>query len=429
MINLANKRLLLLGGSLWKDAIKDFADEHNIILIATGNDASAGIFEIAHEHYNVDSTDAEAMKQLIREKNIDGVYMGGSEPVISVACSYLNELGLPCYCTKEQWELLQNKSKFKHLLIEHGLPVAPKYDISSLEDIGSLANEITFPVITKPTDGCGSNGFSVCNNLEELKEGYKRASVASASGNVIVEKFVKNDGVVVFYTFSNGKMYFSGLEDKYPVRYQEQGSYVAGMFIFESPSTMTFRQKFDCKLQNMFSSIGIKEGTIWIEVFCDGDNFYFNEAGFRYGGSVSIYPVDYLYNINQVAADIYYALTGESKIYGHISLINPAKQKESYYCVYGLHLNPGTIQSINGLDEICEMSNIIALPITKVIGTNVASTGSITQVFGFVHFVFDTQEQWREIVDKIHATIIVTDEAGNNMLVPKINADSLKLRL
>lgn len=44
--NLANKRLLLLGGSLWKKAIQDFAQEQGIILIATGNNHNAGIFEI-----------------------------------------------------------------------------------------------------------------------------------------------------------------------------------------------------------------------------------------------------------------------------------------------------------------------------------------------------------------------------------------------
>ena len=72
--NLANKRLLLLGGSLWKKAIQDFAQEQGIILIATGNNHNAGIFEIADECYDVDSTNTEAMKQLIREKRIDGVY-------------------------------------------------------------------------------------------------------------------------------------------------------------------------------------------------------------------------------------------------------------------------------------------------------------------------------------------------------------------
>lgn len=100
MIGLKGKRLLLLGGSLWKDAIQDYAKNKDITLIATGNDQSAGIFQIAEERYDVDSTNEEAMKRLIVDKNIDGVYIGGSETVCSIACKYLNELGLPCYCTK-----------------------------------------------------------------------------------------------------------------------------------------------------------------------------------------------------------------------------------------------------------------------------------------------------------------------------------------
>jgi len=50
---LSGKRLLILGGSLWKSAIKNFADENDITIIATGNDQTAGIFEIADEAYAV----------------------------------------------------------------------------------------------------------------------------------------------------------------------------------------------------------------------------------------------------------------------------------------------------------------------------------------------------------------------------------------
>lgn len=77
MKDLRGKRLLLLGGSIWKDAIKQFADENEVILVATGNDTTAGIFEISQEGYRVNSTDIEGMKRLIKEKKIDGVYMGG----------------------------------------------------------------------------------------------------------------------------------------------------------------------------------------------------------------------------------------------------------------------------------------------------------------------------------------------------------------
>ena len=246
------KRLLLLGGSQWKDAIKLYADENDVTLLATGNDQSAGIFEIADERYNVNSTDADAMKKLIRDTKVDGVYMGGSETVINSACKYLNEMGLPCYCTHEQWELFQNKRNFKQLLKKHGLPVCPEYIVDP-QNIGKSIQTTDFPVIVKPADGCGSSGFSVCYTADELETAYKHAADNSPTGTVICEKFVKNQGVVIIYTFSNGKVIFSGVEDKYPVRYEKQGSYVAGLFVFESNFADELRSRYESNLTELFN--------------------------------------------------------------------------------------------------------------------------------------------------------------------------------
>ena len=427
MENLEGKRLLLLGGSLWKDVIKDFAKKNGIILIATGNDQNAGIFDIADECYDVDSTDGTKMKELIQSKNIDGVYMGGSEPVISSACDYLNELNLPCYCTKNQWEQLQNKENFKNLCVEYGLPVAKKYNFYFDEKLMQNTN-IDFPVITKPSDGSGSNGFSICNNLKELRDGYDRASASSPTGSVIVEKFVKNDGLVVFYTFSNGEMFFSGIEDKYPVKYSEQGSYVAGMHIFESHKKANFRDKYENKIRNMFESINIQEGSIWMEVFSDGDEYYFNEAGYRYSGSVSIYPVDYLYDINQVAADMHFALTGKSCLNELDPITGEGSPKKKYYSIYSIHLKPGNIKKIEGIKEILEMHNIITMPTTMAINDVVKSTGTVAQVFAFVHFVFNSFDECRYTIEKIHEHLSVIDENGNNMIARLLDISSLKIR-
>ena len=70
------------------------------------------------EYYYVDSTDREGMKKLIKEKNIDGVYVGSHEGVIRQATQYLSELGLPCYCRLEQWDNLMNKRRFNELCQE-----------------------------------------------------------------------------------------------------------------------------------------------------------------------------------------------------------------------------------------------------------------------------------------------------------------------
>lgn len=119
--------------------------------------------------------------------------------------------------------------------------------------------------------------------------------------------------------------------------------------MFESSFTQEFRSKFDAKLAEMFHSIGIKEGSIWIEVFHDGSEYYFNEVGCRYSGSVSIYPVDYFYQINQVAADMNYALTGRSLIEEreyYQSLISDQVKRKGKYCIYSIHVVPGTFNRV-----------------------------------------------------------------------------------
>ena len=418
MKELKNKRLLVLGGSMWKSAIKDFADKYNVVIISAGL-YPAGTDEIADEVYRIDTTDQFVMKDFIKDKNIDGVYMGGSEMIISAACKYINELGMPCYCTIDQWESLQDKSKFKELCHQFDLPCVRSYNLTD--------DNIKFPVITKPTDGCGSNGFSVSYNMTELLMGYNHAKQSSPSGSVLIEQFVKNDSVVCFYTICDGKVYFSGLEDKYPVHYKTTGSYVAGMHLFESKHVDDFRNRFDKKLEALFEHLGIKEGSVWIEVFHENDDYYFNEVGYRYSGSVSVYPVNYLYQINQVYTDIYYALTGESKLFKDKDLIDKKVPEKKYYCVYNVHMQPGQIFDITGLDTLKSKPEIVYIADTKKVGDNVKSSGTVAQVFAFVHFVFDNIEELKAMIGYIYDNLHVKDHNNNELIIDMLKFNQTKL--
>lgn len=419
MNELKGKRLLLLGSNVWREIIKRFADEYDITLLFAGNNPGH-LGKMVDEVYNVNSIDHEAMKEFIKTHNVDGVYMGGSELVISHACQYLNEIGMPCYCTKEQWDYLQDKGQFKELCIKNGLPVVPRYMIDPENIKGSVPAE-AYPVITKPTDGSGSNGFSVCHNPEELVKGYKIASENSYTGQVICEKFVNNKGLVAFYSFSNGEMRYALTEDKYPIKYDKQGSYVAGLFLCESRFKDEFRARYEEKIAAMFKSIGIKEGTIWIEIFHEGDEYYFNEVGYRYGGSFSFYSVDYITGINQVYADLYYATTGKSKLDGFNSLIPAEVERGKHYCIYPVHCLPGTIAELKGIEEMKSWPNVVLIPLQHEAGDTIADSGSFGQVVGLVHFTFDTLEDCKATINKIHETFIALDANGNNLLINKLD--------
>lgn len=404
---------MLLGGSSWKDAIKDFADAHGIVLVATGNDSRADMFRIASEKYNVDSTDHEAMKRLIRDKNIDGVYLGGTEKVISQACHYVNELGLPCYCTPEQWETLHNKAKFKDLCSQFGLPCAKEYQLDD--------PDITYPVVTKPIDGCGGEGISICHNNKELQEGYTTAKAASRSGNAIIEQFVDNDSIKVFYTFSQGVPHYTTMATKYPVRHDNPEAYVSTLYLFESSYADDFRHRFEERLLQMFAHLGIREGTLWIEVFKDGDEYRFNEAAFRYMGQVSLYPVDYLTGVNQLAVDITYALTGKSQPMGHRSLIGDDVPRKKHYCMYCPQLADGCIESIEGIDDCRKIPECVYAYFQKSEGDKISGPHTLFHVLGCIHLVFDTINELRQLISKVHQLIHVTDTHGREMLMDMID--------
>lgn len=420
MQDIRGKRLLLLGSSVWKDLIKSFADYYGVRLYFAGL-YPAPLDDIVEEYYRIDTTDPEVMIPFVKEHKFDGVYMGGSEFIVSHACTWINQLGLPCYCEKEQWDILQDKARFKDLCIEHGLPVVPKFSVDP-ENISGSVPEKEFPVITKPTDGSGSNGFSVCHNVEELEKGYKAAAECSPTGSVICEKFVNNNGLVVFFTFSRGEMHFVMTEDKTPVKYEKQGSYVAGLFTCPSKSEALFKSLYEKKLRSLFASIGIREGTIWIEIFKDGDNFYFNEVGYRYGGSFSFYSVDYLSGINQFFADLYYATTGDSQLYGFKSLIPNHIKKGLSYCIYAVHCNAGTIAEERGLDELMSKyaDKIVFVPHQKNVGDTIIETGSFGQVVCLFHFVYETDDERTRIIKDLQSNYQVLDEDGRNLVINKL---------
>ncbi|MBP5432984.1 hypothetical protein [Ruminococcus sp.] len=410
---LKGKRLLVLGGTAWADIIFNFADENDIHLLTTGKNPN----KMFDEYYYVDSTDNEGMKTLIREKNIDGVYVGSHEGVIRHATKYLAELGLPCYCTFQQWDNLMNKRKFKELCQKFDIPVAPKY-----EWFPETPCEIQFPVIVKPADGCASVGIKICHNEAELREGYQLAYDNSDTHEVLIEKLVNNTGMDVFFQITNSQIEFCGLGDKYPVQLAEGAGAVAGARILPSIYTEDFRDRFENKIKDMLSSVKLTQGLIWMEVFHDGNNYYFNEVGYRPNGSLTIVGIDYFYGINTVAADIYFALTGKGKAKGFNSLILKAHSTDKKkVCEYWIACHPGTIKEIQGIDEVKAHPNVLAAFPKYSVDSIIPHTNGFAQNFCVVHFAYNNASELQDVIKYIKSTVKVIDIKDDDMIIHKTN--------
>lgn len=418
MENLVGKRLLILGGSMWKDAIKTFAQEQGIILIAAGL-YHAGIFDIANESYIIDTIDADVMKTFVKEHQIDGVYMGGVEFIINGACDWVNALGFPCYYTKEKWNLLQNKANFKRLCSQYGLPVVMSF--SSPETVQST----DYPVIVKPADGYGSHGVACCHNEDELKENYDKALLISPSKQVLIEKCVNNDSIVPFYTIIDSKIELSLVEDNYAVKNMGGGSFTNALYICNSNDTAVFQQKFGTKIARMLSDIGITNGNVWFEVFKDGNNYYFNECGFRYAGHGSIYPVYFSSSINQVATDIYFSLTGNSRVFTMPRLVDTHDYKK--YCIYPIHIRAGIVVECIGLEKVKSLPQVVVVCQQVHVGDEVKNANAFFGIFAFVHFLYSTEYECRNIIRKIRSFVTVMDSCGEDMIYDSFDLDDNRI--
>ena len=91
--------------------------------------------------------------QECKEEKIDGVMNFCIDPAQKPYQEICERLNLPCIGTKESFEILTDKRKFKDYCLKHDVDVVPEY---SAEDIES--GKVEYPIFIKPTNSRGSRG-------------------------------------------------------------------------------------------------------------------------------------------------------------------------------------------------------------------------------------------------------------------------------
>lgn len=416
-MSLSGKRLLLLGGTNSVEEIKAFADKSGIILVATGPYKDTPLKQIAHESYEVDALDTEKLTKLLKDKKIDGVFVGCNEIVVPHAIRAASDAGLPCYCNLEQWDMCANKAKFKEMCRKYNVPVTKQFDYNN-------PDSIIYPVAVKPADSCGSQGFSVCNNKTELDDAVKKALPFSRTETVLIEKFMPYDAVIIHYTLKNGEIIFSGMSEKRSMKLKNYGSSVMALQVFPSDFTQAYLKTLNDKVIDMFRSEGFHDGPIWIEAFNNNGDFTFNEMGYRFGGSMTYYPVRYFYGMDQLEMLLRYSIEGETKDYDW-QFVDNTKQSNKKYSILPLHLNPGVIQAIAGEDEIKKIDNLYAYVPIHFEGDTIKKTGTVSQVFCYLHILFDEPEELKNTIKQILNLLSAKDENGQEMIFCLYDIDSL----
>jgi carbamoyl-phosphate synthase large subunit len=165
----------------------------------------------------------ESIEQILEENEIDAVLptMGGQTALN--LCKEADELGI---WEKHNCRLIgvdvkaidtaEDREKFRHLMIQIGVPVAPSKTANSLLEGKEFAQEFGVPLVIRPSFTLGGTGGSIVFHKDELDAALERGLTASPIHEVLVEKALmgwkefelellrdKNDNVVIICTVEN----------------------------------------------------------------------------------------------------------------------------------------------------------------------------------------------------------------------------------
>ncbi len=422
------KILLVLGGTSASLDVVRTAQEMGVYVIVTDNQENGVAKDLADESATVSTTDMDGLLRLIKEKNIDGVFCGPSEFNIQNTMKICKLANLPFYATKEQWDICSNKESFKQLCRDNDVPTVLEYDVDLNSAHELSADDIKYPVIIKPVDGCSSKGISVCYSGDELKQAYDEALEFSESERVIVEKYIENGGTVtsVRYIANDGKLYLSLTGDTYIVDPYHRTALISAVTIFPSKHTDMYVKDIDERVQAMFETIGIKNGVLFMQSLTEGNHLYFHEMGLRLSGGLTYQITETANGVNDLKMMIRYALGGPMAYKEEIELIDPNLNGKiaASLCI---PLKVGRIKSIEGLDVILKTVKLESFIQYYNVADEITEDriGTLLQHFGRFKFFADSKEEIADLINFIQNTLKIYDEQGNDMIFMKFDVNRL----
>ena len=368
---------------------------------------------ISDKAIKVSVTDVDAVLEVIKQEQVDGVLVGFNDMLLPFYADICNKAGLPCYGTKEQFEILIAKDKYKALCRQFDVPTIPEYCIDD--------DNIKYPVLVKPVDSSGSRGITICYNKQQMEEAVKTGKQASPQGKVLIERYMGGREVTVFWTFQDGNYYLSALGNRH-VKHN-QGMDVIPLpvgYTFPSVFLPKYRSEVEDNCKRMFHHLGIKDGMMFMQCKVEDGTCYVYDIGFRLTGSLEYKILERVCGYNPLKMMIEFALTGKM---GEESIADKAvpEFKTPAFNVSCL-CAPGTIKEITGIEEVKGFVDVEDVVIAHAPGETIAECmkGLLTQITVRVLGSVDSKKDLLPIMQKIDETIHIKGKNNEDLLLPGI---------
>jgi biotin carboxylase len=392
------KKVLIIGASILQlPAIRKAKELGYYVGVADYNPNAIGIQE-ADEYFNVSTIDVEGVVKVAQNFKPDGIMTLATDMpmrAVAAACETLGLTGI----SRETALKATDKGEMIKAFETNGVEHPWYYIVSSLPELVTVIDKITYPCIMKPTDNAGSRGVVLCHSREDLENEYEYSHRESRGGEIIIEEYLQGAEFSVEVMVIEGEPHVLQITDKLTTgapHFVEMGH--------SQPTNQNEenREKIRDLACRACKAVGISNGPAHVEMILTKSGPKMVELGARMGGDcITTHLVPLSSGIDMVGCTIRLAC-------GEKIDIEPKYNKGAAIRYFDIH--NGTIKAIEGIDEAKKMVGVQDISIVHQIGDAIGEIGSSTDRVGFVIAQAETAEEAVRVCEKAIAAIDIRIE-------------------
>src|SRR6185295_2506701 len=180
-------RLLILGGGVYQVPLIRRARELDLETIVVTPEGPFPGIRLGDQHWDLDTTDAEAVLRAARSYGIDGIATTGTDVCLPTLGRVVDELGLRGPSGSSA-RMSADKTLMKRAFKKHGVPTAEFEIVESWADARDASRRLGLPLIVKASDSSGSRGVTRVDSADELESAWGRALAVSRNRLIVLER-------------------------------------------------------------------------------------------------------------------------------------------------------------------------------------------------------------------------------------------------
>ncbi len=263
----------------------------------------------ADKFHLVSTTDKEAVLEVAKKEQVDGVLAYASDPAAPTAAYVAEQMGLPTN-PYTSVNILCNKDLFRRALHEIGLNAPQSFGCHTEQEALDAIERLPLPVIVKPVDSSGSKGVTVLRQVSQVEEAVRLAFSFTRCKRVIIEQFLEKKhpyligGDIFVY---DGKVILWGLMNCH--RDSSVNPLVPVGKSYPCQLTDADLQQVKDTLQTLITKLGIRFGPMNVELIVDTQNRVWPiDIGPRSGGNMIPDLLSYIFHTDVVEMSVKVAM-------------------------------------------------------------------------------------------------------------------------